>query len=83
MNLRAALQLGKPFRVTLPAADGTIDSADRAHLVFAYYVAPQEIGEARCGWVAGFEDMVWLRRWQGRVWFVGASDRVFTGRPCS
>jgi hypothetical protein len=46
-------------------------------------VAAQEIGEARCGWVAGVEDRVWLRRWQGRVWFVGASESVFTGRPCS
>lgn len=82
MNLRSALQFGRPFRITLPEADGTIDAGDLAHLVFAYYIAPQAIGEARCGWTADAEARVWGSGRYGRVWFVSASETVFTGRPC-
>ena len=48
----AALQFGRPFRITLPIPGSFSTPLSRAHVATCYYLDEVTIGIPRCGWVA-------------------------------
>ncbi len=80
----AAIQYGRPFRITLPAPDGASSALERSHGVFCYHLTSVVfMGTPRCGWQSpGLQ-----RRWAasgagGRLWVVSGSDRVIRVGAC-
>ena len=78
----AALQVGRPWRMTLPEPDGSIDAYNRAHLAFSYWIEFISIGTPRCGWSVPAADRVFLVPVNAAVFQVGPSDPVFEFARC-
>lgn len=78
----AAVQVGRPFRMTLPVPDGSIDVGNRAHLAYSYYIEFISIGTPRCGWSVWPADRVFLVPPAAAVFEIGPADSLFEFRRC-
>lgn len=78
----AALQFGRPFRITLPPPDGVSTPLERAHGVSCYYVEPSPFGVPRCGWTVAATDRIFWIPSSLSVIQVSANDDVFSFRSC-
>jgi len=80
----AALQFGRPFRVTLPIPDGASSQLKRAHGVFSYWIETTSVmGIPRCGWSVSPVNRYWYAlSVRGRVWDSGRNDVVIRAGAC-
>jgi len=81
----AALQYGRPFRVTLPVPAAGSSAIERAHGVFCYALAaaPVIMGTPRCGWIAGRRRFHWsVSGMQARRWVSGRVGVVIQAGAC-
>lgn len=80
----AAIQYGRPFRITLPHPDGASSALERSHGVFCYTLyVPLFMGTPRCGWQASGLRRRWVASGAGeRLWVVSGSDRVIRVGAC-
>lgn len=78
----AALQFGRPFRMTLPPPGDFPSALGRAHVAACYHLDVVTIGVPRCGWVAGRMDRVFSAGHRQRFWAAGRQDRVFETGAC-
>lgn len=78
----AALQVGRPWRMTLPEPDGSIDAFNRSHLAFSYYIEFISIGVPRCGWLTYPADRIFLIPPNTAVFQPGPADTVFEFARC-
>lgn len=78
----SALQIGRPWRMTTPLPDGTVDAFDRAHLAFSYHIEQEAIGVPRCGWAVSASSRIFSVPGQPSVFQVGPGSVVFGFRRC-
>ena len=78
----AALQVGRPWRMTLPEPDGNIDAFNRSHLAFSYWIEFVSIGTPRCGWSVPASDRVFFVPPNAAVFQIGPADRLFEFQRC-
>lgn len=76
----ALVQLGRPFKMTLPPPATSGSRLGRLHLINLY--SAQQLGIPRCGWVASRIDRVFAARRQDRFWAAGRQDRIFDAGAC-
>lgn len=78
----AALQFGRPFRMTLPIPGSFSTPLSRAHVATCYYLDEVTIGIPRCGWVASRIDRVFAAGRRERFWAARRQDRIFDAGAC-
>ena len=76
----AALQFGRPFRITLPIPASFSTPLSRAHVATCYYAVT--IGIPRCGWFASRIDRVFAAGRRERFWAARRQDKIFDAGAC-